>query len=128
MGVGASLKNGDFRADDDDKVEDDKVYDDEVDDEKNDADNNKDADDDPSRFRVIRLLVQSAWRKTKSVSEKDFWINASADLDCMQTIWMHQITYLSIRGMAGNLIHGISSEDLKDTEFLKKFVHFLKVA
>ena len=60
-----------------------------------------------------------AWRKTKSVSEKDSLIDASADLDCMHTTWMHQITYLSIREIAGNLIHGISSKDLKDFEFLK---------
>ena len=69
-----------------------------------------------------------AWQKTKSVSEKDFWIDASADLDCMQTTWMHQLTYLSIRAIAGNLIKGISSEHLEDSEFLKKRVHFLSFA
>ena len=89
----------------------------------------------PCDSEACRTVVQNnqelgcnAWRKTKSVSEKDFWINASADLDCMQTIWMHQITYLSIQGIAANLIQGISSEDLKDTEFLKNCVHFLSVA
>ena len=69
-----------------------------------------------------------AWQKTKSVSEKDLWINASADLDCVQTTWMHRVTCLGVRGVAGGLIQGVSGEDLGDFEFLKKRVHFLSFA
>ena len=73
-------------------------------------------------------MANDTSQKTKSVSEKDSLIDASADLDCMHTTWMHQITYLSIREIAADLIMGISSENLEDSEFIKNCIHFWSVA